>query len=466
MSRYRFDQWELDSARQILLCNSQPVALEHRLLQVLLLLVKNAGHPVSKQTMLERVWAGKVVGEDTLYVSVNQLRKLLGDEPRRARYIKTLPGVGYSFVGQVSSVSSPSPKRRLILWGATVSVVCGLLMVLLVNSLDPASSEVRVLPASISDDYRRARYLISQPGSDQDEALELLNRVTEREPNYAPAFAELAGLELQQLMRRGSSSGNELGSIRARVARALELAPEDKLGRLVAGNLAFWVDWDLETAEQHYRGSLGTADGHHAYAQLLLALGEFEAAREQVMQYQLLNPQGYSQPAVAWIANLSGDSSTALSELKALAELPEPGWGYHQSLQATQELLGNHGEAYRHLRWLMEQAGYSEQLLDEVDRRYYDGGLPQVYRWLAFVDPEQRDIGQYHPPLSLARYAIKAGEPERGLFWLQQALARHQTELLWVGVDPAYAPLHEHPQFAELLRKIGLPAKSRSSSGS
>ncbi len=460
MSRYRFDQWELDSARQSLSRDGQPVALEHRLLQLLVLLVENAGKPVSKDVMLERVWTGKVVGEDALYVSINQLRKLLGDKPRRARYIKTLPGVGYSFVGELSPVNAVSPKRRFFVFGGVATVLFGALTVLWMNLLDPNPSKEIMLPASISDDYRRARYLISLSASNQAEALELLKTVIEREPDYAPAHAELAGLELQQLLRHGSESGVELKLIRSRVARALVLAPEDKLVRLVAGNLAFWVDWDLAAAEEHYLGSLGTAEGHHAYAQLLLALGGFDRARKQVVQYQLLNPQGYSQPAVAWIANLSGDSSLALRELEALAELPEPGWGYHQSLQATQELLGNHTEAYRHLRWLMAQAGYSEHLLGEVDRYYREGGLPQVYRWLAFVDPEQRDIGQYRPPLSLARYAIKAGEPERGLFWLQQALARHQTELLWLGVDPAYAPVREHPQFAELLRKIGLPPRN------
>src|SRR5690606_40402488 len=58
----------------------------------------HAGQTVKKNTLIERVWSGRVVVDDVLSVAISQLRKALKDNARAPTYIKTIPGEGYQFI--------------------------------------------------------------------------------------------------------------------------------------------------------------------------------------------------------------------------------------------------------------------------------------------------------------------------------------------------------------------------------
>jgi len=66
---------------------------EYELLRYLAL---HAGKLVTHTILLREVWGAYAVGEpqNTRYV-VAQIRRKLGDDPARPRYIATEPGVGY-----------------------------------------------------------------------------------------------------------------------------------------------------------------------------------------------------------------------------------------------------------------------------------------------------------------------------------------------------------------------------------
>ena len=98
---YLFEDFEL---RQEDFCRSrsgQRIALEPKSLRVLLLLVSRAGHLVDKQCLLDTVWAGTFVEENTLARTVAVLRRELGDDSRKPRLIETVPTRGYRFVAPV-----------------------------------------------------------------------------------------------------------------------------------------------------------------------------------------------------------------------------------------------------------------------------------------------------------------------------------------------------------------------------
>ena len=68
--------------------------LEYR---ILLILVRNAGQVVPRQTILESISYGncQYLNENTLTVYVKRIREKLGDKPNRPRIIKTVRGTGY-----------------------------------------------------------------------------------------------------------------------------------------------------------------------------------------------------------------------------------------------------------------------------------------------------------------------------------------------------------------------------------
>jgi DNA-binding response OmpR family regulator len=91
---------ELDLARRRLSVEGAEVALTNTEFDVLSVLARASGTVVTRRQLLERVWGADHVGDDhVIDVHVGNLRRKLGDDPDRPRWIETVRGIGYRFVG-------------------------------------------------------------------------------------------------------------------------------------------------------------------------------------------------------------------------------------------------------------------------------------------------------------------------------------------------------------------------------
>lgn len=110
VSSYRFDDFFLDAGNRQLSRNREPVALNSKYLDVLVLLVSRAGQLVEKQRIFEEVWDGVFVTDAALTQCIKDIRKQLGDDASSPRYIKTVPKHGYVFIGNVIEADEqPAP---------------------------------------------------------------------------------------------------------------------------------------------------------------------------------------------------------------------------------------------------------------------------------------------------------------------------------------------------------------------
>jgi len=100
-SCYRFDDFYLDARNRRLLRNGEPVPLNSKYLDALLLLVSRNGQLVEKQHIFEEVWDGVFVTDAALTQCIKDIRRQLGDDATNPRYIKTVPKHGYVFIGDV-----------------------------------------------------------------------------------------------------------------------------------------------------------------------------------------------------------------------------------------------------------------------------------------------------------------------------------------------------------------------------
>jgi len=68
--------------------------------KLLRLLVENRGRTLSRDTLLDRVWTdgAEYVDENALSVTVKRLRDKLEDNPSKPQYLKTVYGIGYTWV--------------------------------------------------------------------------------------------------------------------------------------------------------------------------------------------------------------------------------------------------------------------------------------------------------------------------------------------------------------------------------
>lgn len=453
-NKIKIGDWIFIPSTHQLESKSNSCMLENRQAQLLLFLTQNAGRNVTKTELLQ-LWHPRVVNEDALYVGIAGLRKALGDDTRSPKYIKTLPGLGYRLVAPVTELTSTKPfQTRQYPWklGAVAMVLCVVALYWVWQERE-LRAETKI-PAAVADDFRRGRYLLNQNGEHYVAGMDLLRSIMQREPTFADSYALAAYHQGRRLLGADEQS---LADVKAWIAQALSLSPNHPVAHLAKANMLFLVQWDIQAAREHFEQALGNADSHLDYAIYLLAVGDLEQALASVHQYQDMKPEGYSLTSVAWIQTMAGEYEAALNSINKLHSLEPDNFFYHVSRQAILELQGNDSLAFEDLRWLMSKTGYADNHIHATQLAFDQDGLPGVYAWLLNEDPQHLNLGQYLPPLSLARYAIGAGHHEQALAFLQQAVDARQFEVLWLAVDPKYRPLHGHPDFAALLNKIGLP---------
>jgi len=114
-----FAPFRLDCANRQLWRGEQPLALQPKPLAVLQYLAQHAGHLISKEELLQHVWAGTQVTPKALTVCIHAIRATLGDSEATPQFIETQGKQGYRFIAPLTStspvVSSPfsvaSPEK-------------------------------------------------------------------------------------------------------------------------------------------------------------------------------------------------------------------------------------------------------------------------------------------------------------------------------------------------------------------
>ena len=101
---FRFDRFLLDPSDRRLRRDDTPVELNSRYLDALALLVREQGALVTKDRFLEEVWRGVPVTDEALTQCIKTLRRQLGDDAARPRFIETVPKHGYRFIAPVEAI--------------------------------------------------------------------------------------------------------------------------------------------------------------------------------------------------------------------------------------------------------------------------------------------------------------------------------------------------------------------------
>jgi len=109
---YEFDDFTVDLARRMLLCENRPVHLKPKAFDLLVALVESRGRVVTKEELLERVWPNQFVEEGNLTVQMSALRKALGERKGEPRYLVTIPGSGYRFVAMPGGAREPAEAEE------------------------------------------------------------------------------------------------------------------------------------------------------------------------------------------------------------------------------------------------------------------------------------------------------------------------------------------------------------------
>jgi len=115
--RVAFGEFVLDTARREVSRDGLRVHLEPKALELLELLVARRPEAVSKSEIQRRLWPDTFVSESSLTGLVAQVRKALADDRRLERFLRTIHGFGYAFIGEtVSGESERGEVVARLLW--------------------------------------------------------------------------------------------------------------------------------------------------------------------------------------------------------------------------------------------------------------------------------------------------------------------------------------------------------------
>ena len=93
---YEAGSWEIDIGRRELRSSGVPIPIGSRAFEIIETLARSGGRLVTKDDLMERVWPGVIVEDNTLQVHISAIRKALGAD---RDMLKTVPGRGYRLLG-------------------------------------------------------------------------------------------------------------------------------------------------------------------------------------------------------------------------------------------------------------------------------------------------------------------------------------------------------------------------------
>lgn len=433
---------------------------------VLEILVERPGRVVSKEELLGSVWPDTAVCDEVLTTVVYELRQALGESARDPRYVETLRKRGYRWIAappRSEEVPLPATAEwsRRARFASAASIAVVLVASLLAGVHQPAgpvagsSSAAASEPSALVCDLLLRGVRVASEGTPEAvrRAIGHLERAAALEPGWAPVHLALAESHLEL----GSPPAVERARQALERAAALGADP----GEIHLLRAALWLRVDRDPEEALVQ--LGAAQEGSSCG----------GPRIDVRRAETLSALGRSDEAIELLRGLAesgpGTGVEALRELGRALALDGQLQAAEETLVQAVELAPYHVPTLRHLAAVRTRLGDAEGSWEVTRREAYAlrippaalvtlehawqrGGLEGVQRWrLAHAETLALDAVQ-----RAAAWAA-LGELERAAEELRAAENQGRAGLVWVAVDPIFAPLRAQERYRELIDELTRP---------
>ena len=437
---FHFGGFALDTAERRLTQGGKVVRLSPKAHDVLVVLLRQAGHVVTKDELLSRVWPDAIVEEGILTVHVSALRKALGDDRHSREYIETVSRAGYRFIAPVS-------REQL--------------------DRDTMPLRARPRPVELYELVGRGRArLLSGSYFQLPDALSSFRTAIELDSTYAAAHAGLAVTRCLQGCLRVVPYDEAFADAKASALRALAMDTECADAQMALGTVLFASEWDWVAAERSLRRALEINPSHTeallAYGGLMEALGRLDEGL--AFKQQALARNSESTLVFAEIANSYWNQrryDDAIVWAKRVLEI-DP-----RHLLASEFLAAvylKQGDLEQFLAANIRHAqrfGVSEAALEQVTRisaemrlAYAAGGQAALARSLL-----ERIPPHAAGAITLQRAVLHgaAGDLDAAFTHLDLALTLRDPALVYLAVAPQWDSLRDDARFADRLKRMALP---------
>ena len=457
---YRFGDFRLDVRQKVLERAGVMIAAPPKAVDLLIILVGNAGRVVDKKALFEAVWPGAFVVESSLTKNVSILRKLLDPPDAVASMIQTVSKRGYRFVEAVRKENpirveaiSMTPARRLAPMRAIAATALLLVATIAFLGLRPSKTA-----PGLSESDRQllvGQYLLGKlERSEMIKAQQRFSKAVELDPNSAVAHAALADSYIFSTMLGLGNTESNLRAARTAAEQAIALQPKTARAHISLGLVRLFADFDAAGAETEYRRALQldprSTYAHYVCGCMLAISGRFDEARAMNRRARELDPVspliGVQTGRIEYYARRY---EAAIDRFEEVLER-EPGFSQaHYYLALSLGQLGRTDEALRHLR--LAKMHPSLLATDEAWLQSVAGDPGPANRLVA----ERRKLVESGAKATiLVMPALAAGDRELGMWAVEQMAKAREPELLEMRAGPRFDALRSDLRFSIVIRNL------------
>lgn len=436
-----FGEFTLDVAERRLTRGGTLVHLSPKAHDVLALLVRQAGHLVTKNELLACVWPEVFVEEGILTVHVSSLRKALGDQRRPPSYVETVPRCGYRFI---AAVTHEAPDGRSPLFEPHRSV-------------------------TLYDLVGRGRvHLLSGSHVELPRAVEAFRAAIALDPTYAPAHAGLARARCVQAVLRAVPHQKAFAEAKESALRALAMDSGSADAQVALGTVHFLAEWDWVRAERSLHRALDVNPDHTEallqYGSLHDAVGQLDEGlriKQRALARDPHSPLVLMHIALSYSHQRRYDQALTWAH-RALEVEPTHFLGAVFIAFIYWRLADIDGFIAQNIRAATAR-GISDEALASL--KQVSAQMRQVHAakgfagWCEFmaeqISTDRRNAAE---PLSTASQCAMlygaAGRCDQAFACLDEAIASRDPAMVYLAVGPQWEPLRRDPRFAHRLHAV------------
>jgi TolB-like protein/tRNA A-37 threonylcarbamoyl transferase component Bud32/Flp pilus assembly protein TadD len=291
-------------------------------------------------------------------------------------------------------------------------------------------------------------------------AIDYFKQATERDSNYALAYAGLADA-YNFLGDSGYVAPRQVHE-NAKLAATQALKIDDKLpeAHISLALVREAYDWDWPGAETEFKRALqldpNSATAYQWYGNFLIRLGHLAEAKIELKKALELDP--LSLPINASVGQqlyFARQYEPAIQQLKKTLDLDPNFVVAQRALEAAYAQSGMYREAIVERQRLLTLSGNPDLAVaigEEYRKSGYAGVLQGSLEGLKEVSKER-----YVPPYNVAQIYARLEDKPQTLSWLEQAFHERDTQLTYMKVDPAFDQIRSDPRFQQLLQRMAMP---------
>jgi TolB-like protein/DNA-binding winged helix-turn-helix (wHTH) protein len=282
-------------------------------------------------------------------------------------------------------------------------------------------------------------------------------QATDKDPDYAPAYALLADAYAMQGAYSNRAPREFVTKARAAARRAVELDDHSAEAHTALALIVQNHDYDWQTSEREFRRAIelnpSYATAHHWYAEHLMWEGRFDEALAESERARQLDPLSLIIAADrGFILYCARRYDESIRQFRSVQDL-DPNFARVGLINLAYVQKGMFTEIYSKLDsqpavdapWYWSMTAYL----------YGRGGRTQqanhaLQKLLEFERVQPMD------PMVIVPAYLGTGNNGQTIAWLEKAYTQHSNALVCIKADPAYDPLRKDPRFQELLHRVGL----------